>query len=207
MAVLIKDVLDLVFSPQWGIIRLPDGRGVFYPWGITRLAYVVVSDELYSRIRRTLIIWSVCSLFSSFLLGPLVILFAMLQFMPGTEFPWYLYATGMAAGLAPLIIGYTRWARGVTRNLPLFDVTALDPATAPNFQEGVQRNILFMSTFSLYAVCAITVFGAALGGWIWVTYPDDWKIALPLIGICLLGTALVLNAIRLKRRIPKQDFF
>jgi hypothetical protein len=68
MATLLKDLLDLVFSPQWGLVRLPDGRGIFYPWGITRLAHVVSSDEMYFRLRRYLIIWSVLFVISGFLL-------------------------------------------------------------------------------------------------------------------------------------------
>jgi hypothetical protein len=205
---ILSDIWELSYGFTFGVVRLPDGRGVFYPWGVSRLVYLVPSDEIYTRIRRSTILWKLLFFFGCVIVGPLAIDLFVLR---PKEFTWYIFSVEVAACLLPMILMYIRWARKVTQNLPLFDEQlvsqALDPTTAPTYEESVKRNMVWHSTFKLYAIFFFSLaFAIACTGSLIFEDPRDWKMwfCALFFGACTIAVPF---AIRIKRKMPKPDLF
>jgi hypothetical protein len=204
---LIKDIFDIWISGQWGTFRMPDGTGVFYPWVVPRLVYLVPSDEMYMRIRRSIILWGLLFFFGGAFLGPVAINILVL---PSTEPTWYIFCLEAAVCLLPMILMYIRWARKVTQNLPLFDEQAvsqaLDPTSAPTYEESVKRNLAPHSLFYFYACLLFGLTFTSACVFLLIQEPQDWPLWLGALffGVC---TIAVVFAIRIKRKMPKHDFF
>jgi hypothetical protein len=204
---ILSDLWDLSLGFTIGTIRLPDGRGVFYPWGISRLAYLVPSDEQYATIHRYMIFWGFVFFIIGLIAGPLAIqLLVVDSLMPGTEFTSYVVAMEAAICLLPLVIAYIGWAKKVTKDLPLFDGQGLDPTNAPSYEESVQRNLVWQSTFTLYACFFFSIAAFMVGVYSNITDPQNWQMWLVTIFFGVATVALPF-AIRIKRKMPKQDFF
>jgi hypothetical protein len=203
---ILSDIWELSYSFTFGVVRLPDGRGVFYPWGISRLVYLVPSDETYRRINRSIILWGLLFFVGGGFLGPVAIDLFVLR---PKEFTWYIFFGEAAVCLLPMILMYIRWARKVTQSLPLFDSQvvsqALDPTTAPSYEESVKRNMVWHSTFKLYAIFIFSLAFAIVGtGSLIFEDPRDlrmWLCAL-FFGACTIAVPF---AIRIKRKMPKPD--
>jgi hypothetical protein len=201
---MIKDIFSVCLSPRWGTFRLPDGLGVFYPWAVPRLVYLVPSDEMYTRIRRSIILWKLLFFFGGMFLGPLAINIYVLR---PTESAWYIFCLEAAVCLVPMILMYIRWARKVISNLPLFDgqvvSQALDPTTAPTYEESVKRNVAPYSLISLYAIGIFSLGFTIVCIYMAVQDPDLglWFCAV-FFGVC---SVVVVGLIRIKRKMPKHD--
>jgi hypothetical protein len=200
------DLWNLSYGFKVGTIRLPDGRGVFYPWGISRLAYLVPSDEVYSTIHRSMIFWGLLFFIIGLFAGPLAIhLFVVESLMPGTEYSWYAIIMETVVCVLPMFIVYTSWAKKITSELPLFDGQGLDPRTAPSYEESVKRNLVWHSTFKLYACFFFSLAFFIVGIYANITDPKAWQMWLVTL---IFGVATVVFPflIRVKRKMRKQDF-
>jgi hypothetical protein len=96
----------------WGMARLPDGRGIFFPW-ITS-AYLVPSDEIYHRIRRKMFLWEILLLPVGLCLGPAAIVAYL------GELTVLLWLVGVFCSLSPMILIYVWWANKITMDLELY---------------------------------------------------------------------------------------
>jgi hypothetical protein len=203
---LLKDLFSVWLGCKWGTMRLPDGRGLFYPWLVTRLVYLVPSDELYTKIRRSMILWGLLFFFGGAILGPLAINVLVVKPKDPSGF---LIVIEAAVCLLPLILLYIRWARKVTRSLPLFDSRvvneALDPTAAPTYEESVRRNLAPYSLSLLYAAGIFSLGFTIVCIYVGIREPQEWVLWFGAVffGACSVG---MIFAIRIKRRMPKCDF-
>jgi len=188
----------------WGTVRLPDGRGIFFPWRNGE-AYLVASDEIYHQIRRKMILWKIILFLVGMFLGPAALMFLVKYFglweVTGSSI-WIM----MLMCLFLIILFYVRWATKITRNLKSYTGQDLDPTKATSYVESTKRNIAVYSTFFFYCTAVIGVAMTIMA--IYIVVADGWSwLAVLILALGLGSFASSVNAIRLKRIMPKQDFF
>jgi hypothetical protein len=110
MGLLFSSLFDFLRGGNpWGMARLPDGRGIFFP--LITSAYLLPSDETYHRIRRKMFLWEILFLLVGLCLGPAVIVFYL------GDLTLLLWLVGVFCSLFPMILIYVWWATKITRNL------------------------------------------------------------------------------------------
>lgn len=129
----------------WGTVRLPDGRGIFFPWR-NGVAYLVPSDEIYHKIRRKMILWKIILVFVGMFLGPAVLLFP-LQYFGLLEVTQSSIWVSISMCLFLIILLYINWATKIIRNLKAYTGQDLDPTKATSYEESTKRNIAVYSMF------------------------------------------------------------
>lgn len=196
----------------WGTVRLPDGRGVFFPWRTTT-AYIVPTDEMYDSIRRRMVAWKIVFFFIGFMIGPIVGMILLEHFgickISQVSF-WGL----IILCLAPIIFFYMRWAKRIVRNLELFTGQDLDTQHPPSYWEGQKRYAVLRSMF-FYICAAISSLCLAVMGAIWlsITYgqwstnPTDAFWGFVCFFVAIGGLIVCIIHMRLKMKMPNQDFF
>jgi hypothetical protein len=188
----------------WGTVRLPDGQGIFFPWR-NGVAYLVPSDEIYHEIRRKMILWKIIFVLVGMFLGP-VVLMLLVRYSGLWEVTGSSIWVMILICLFLIILFYVRWANRITRNLKSYTGQDLDPTKATSYVESTKRNIAVYSTFFFYCTAVIGVAMSIMA--IYIVVADGWSWLAVLILVLGIGSfASSVNAIRLKRIMPKQDFF
>jgi MFS family permease len=188
----------------WGTVRLPDGRGIFFPWR-NGVAYLVPSDEIYHEIRRKMILWKIIFVLVGMFLGP-VVLMLLVKYFGLWEVTESSIWVMILICLFLIILFYVRWATKITRNLKSYTGQDLDPTKATSYVESTKRNIAVYSTFFFYCTAVIGVAVSTIA--IYIVVADGWSwLAVLILALGLGSFVSSVNAIRLKRIMPKQDFF
>jgi len=194
-------------GPLWGAFRLPDGRGVFSPWVVPWLVYVVPNDDEYARIRRMTLLWGLIVIFGGLFLGPLAI---NILLWGQKELAWWVFFLEAALCLVPILVMYCRWAVRVTRNWPILDQDsfedALDPSAAPTYAESVRRNLAPFSVFALCSIWIFTIVGTAFCLYLVAQEPQDWILWL-CSAVLALCSGLILWLVRIKLQGPRPDLY
>jgi hypothetical protein len=112
-----------------------------------------------------------------------------------------------------MILSYVRWAREVTRNLEPFVEEDLDTAIDLTCREIQKRNVALKSMFSCYVMALLSVGISIVSAWMLIDVSGNpgngESILVAVLGILLGIGCLVVSIIyiRLKRKMPNQDFF
>ncbi len=162
---------------------------------------------MYTKIRRSIILWGLLFFFGGVIVGPLAIDLFVLR---PNEFTWCIFFIEASACILPMILMYIRWARKMTQNLPLLDQQVvsqtLDPTTAPTYEESVKRNLAPYSLAALYAIGIFSLGFTIACVYVAIQEPQEWGLWLCafFFGVC---TVALVFEIRIKRKMPKHDIF
>lgn len=131
----------------------PDGRQLFFPWGVIGHGYVIPTDAEYHRLRRQTKIYTAVSL-------ALIIAVAMMQ-----HFLWTLGVGGV------LMAAYAAWAYVQMRRLQPTDERL-------SYRESLSTQAFLHNKVVLWAMEVVSILYVVTGLVILVVDPQSWLIAL-----------------------------
>jgi hypothetical protein len=130
----------------------PDGRRLFFPWGVLGRGYVVASEQQYERLRQQLKIYAIVSL---------VLIVATV----GVRY----YIATLVIGAA-LMVFYAVWSRYL-----LSDLQATQERLS--LHESLSAQARVHSTFGLWSLEIIALVFVIGGAFLLVADRDQWAIA------------------------------
>jgi hypothetical protein len=151
----------------------PDGRRLFFPWGVLGRGYALVSEQQYERLRRQLKIYTAVSLIA-------IVASAGLRF----------YIATLVIGAA-LMIYYALWSRYL-----LSDLQATQERLSPRDSLSAQARV--HSTFGLWSLEIVALVFVVGGVFLLVADRHQWVVAAGCVvffGACaaVFGYMLVLR--------------
>ncbi|MFH0959901.1 MAG: hypothetical protein V1897_14490 [Pseudomonadota bacterium] len=206
-----KFILNFWRVGAWGTIRLPDGRGIFFPW-LTGVAHIVPSDKIFHTIRRRMILWKITIVPVGMFLGPIFCMI-LLKYFHLWEVTLFSVCVVISTCLFPIILSYVRWAKKVTRNLEPFVEEDLDTAIHLPCGEIQKRTAALRSMFYYYVIALLSAGMSIVSAWMLIDVSGNpgngESVLVAVLGILLGIGGLVVSIIyiRLKRKMPNQDFF
>jgi drug/metabolite transporter (DMT)-like permease len=157
----------------------PDGRRLFYPWGIWGRGYLIPSDEHYERLLGRIKTYTMVSL---------VLVIAMVVVLKG------LWAV---LGAAVLMVFYAAWVPSLVRGLQPTDEKL-------TMSESMATQARTHSAPTLWALLVVALLFVAIGIGMLAFQPREWLIAAVIIVFFGLCAAIFVRMLLLRRRASDQ---